>query len=392
MRTVGRQRLPVVIADHVLAVAHHVAVVVAGVTDADRKRVPVQRRQLLLREVAFDLGRIGRLGVGRDRVGGIVPALRVVVHLGVHPGVLRVRDRDGLRQVRAGLARPGRVRVLRARVFVPVVDVALGLVGSALEVEDQVHLRLARARRKYNFAHAERLDVQAQVFLYPAERRRVVVLRHRRAGRLQLFPRVVGDWQLLTGEVALALAIWKAQDRRAGIAFDGRLGAAVGDARVRVRDRARHPNVTRNDREVCRVRHEPAAGADLIVSLLDRVREVARAALGLRVPHVCPRADDAVGEHLVVAAEVGAFGASDVALAPDEVRSEVALDVSLRRREVVGRDQVVAVVRLGMLAVVDEDRDRLPARHLVEAHHGDVEVGAFVGHRLTGELVGIPGR
>src|SRR5438309_2310740 len=78
---------------------------------------------------------------------------------------------------------------------------------------------------------------------------------------------------------------------------------------------------------------DPRVGrsADREVGTLDVVREVPRAALGLGVTDVRPRADDAVGKDVVVAAVVRTLGAADVALAPDERRSGLALDVALER-------------------------------------------------------------
>ena len=55
-----------------------------------------------------------------------------------------------------------------------------------LEVQDQVDLGLASARREQDLAHLERLQLQTQVLLDAGEARGVVVLRHGDAVSLQV--------------------------------------------------------------------------------------------------------------------------------------------------------------------------------------------------------------
>ena len=199
MRAVRRQRLTVGVARHVLAVADGVAVVVAGVTEADRDRVAALRRQLVRREVAFDRAEIDRLAVGLQRVRLRVPPVRGVVDLGFHVlegvdahlqsslaervarvrAVVRAGNEVTRRHVEVG---PAFLHVGRARVVEAVPLVALRCIRSRFERLDQVALRFARAACKQDVADAHGLELDAQVLLDGTERRRVVVGGDRNAG------------------------------------------------------------------------------------------------------------------------------------------------------------------------------------------------------------------
>ena len=158
-----------------------------------------------------------------------------------------------------------------------------------------------------------------------------------------------------------------------GVALDRRLGAAVRHARVRVRQRAGHerghaPRTGTSRGE----RHRPSPRPICVPGLDDAVGEVAGAPLGLGVADVGPGPHDAVGQHLVVLR--GGTGPSAEPTSPwlnTSGGAEVAVHHALERGEVVGGDEVVAVERLGVLAVVDEHRQRhgLGPGHVVEAQH-----------------------
>ena len=112
----------------------------------------------------------------------------------------------------------------------------------------------------------------------------------------------------------------------------------------------------------------PVARADGVPALDDRVGEQPSAALGLREAGVVPGAERSVGQRDRVAATLArSLGAADVALAEHERRPEVVLHHALERAEVVGSDELVAVERLGVLAVVHPGRERLAGLDAVEA-------------------------
>ena len=322
-------------------------------------------------EVALDLRRVGGLGAGEGRVREVVPAGGVVVDLGPHAGTGLVGPRAGVAPV------------------VAVEDVAGHVVEAGLQVQDQVHLRLARARRQEDVAELHQLELQPGVLLHRADGRSVVVLRHGEAEGLQLVPGQRGRDRLRR-----PLAVGQAQHRRTGSALDRGLAAAVGDARIRVGDRPGTRAVSARTGTSVGEGHGGLAPADGVPRLGDAVGQVPGAPLGLGVADVGPGPDYAVGKDLGIVAQVRALGRADIALAEHEGGAEVALDHALERGQVVGADQVVGVVRLGVLAEVGEHGQRtgFGARDVVEAQDRQPEVGVVVGVAGGRAVVGGGGR
>ena len=298
VRAVARQRLAVVVPRHVLAVRDRVAVVVGAVPEADRQRVAERRRQLGVGEVAADGGGVGRLGVAASTLAGSshpAASLCTCACIARHERGVEAGDRLGPR-----------------RPVEPVEQVALDVVEARLEVEDEVHLRLAGARRQHDVAEPDDLQLQPGVLLDGAHRRRVVVLGHRQAEGAEVLPQ---QRRRDRGSSA------RARSRAARGSAQPGLPSTVGS--LRQFDTLGYgcdsgpgtSAVTARTGHVGGERHDAFTAADGVPCPDDRVGEVARAALGLRVADVRPRPHDAVGQDLRVLAEVRAFGRPDVALA-----------------------------------------------------------------------------
>ena len=165
---------------------------------------------------------------------------------------------------------------------------------------------------------------------------------------------------------------------------------AVRHARVGVGDRPGEPAVDALHlvvREVAAKRH-PAVGVALEVRVVLPARDVPPGA-GDRVGHqpraVLRLAVVPVGElqplvDRVVGAALGLGGAHGV-LGPDVHRAGGLVGDGLQRRQVVARDQVVALEELGVQPEVDEVGERLGVGRVgdvVEPDHGHVVVGVAV--------------
>jgi hypothetical protein len=186
VRAVRGERLAVALPVLVLAVGHGVAGVVAGVAEPHRQRVAQLGRQLLLGEVALDERRVAGLGLRLQHVVGAVPPAGVVVDLRHHPLVGGVADGQLLAGLARVLARPAVALAAAGRaVVVAVEDVALRRVRAALEVEHEVDLRLAGARRQQHLAEAHHLQLDAGVLLDGAEGARRVAVRERQPAALR---------------------------------------------------------------------------------------------------------------------------------------------------------------------------------------------------------------
>ena len=248
---------------------------------------------------------------------------------------------------------PAFLHVGRARVVEAVPLVALRRIRSRFERLDQVALRFARAACKQDVADAHGLELDAQVLLDGAERRRVVVGGDRNPGLDQRFVELRVR-RRLAGRVAEALAVGKTGGRHAGVAVERRLRAAVADARVRVANGTRHPVREHADLRVVVPGHlhvdAVARAADRLPGLDDLLGHEVRPSFSLGVPHVAVDLVDHVplierSRHVAgrVGVLVGTFRRTDRTLREHDRHTGRAIDVAFERRYPVAADQVVAV-------------------------------------------------